>query len=190
MLWPRPRSLSALCPPCVRHVSALCPPCVHLESASAAPPNLVRHMSAMCPLCVTVWPPCVRHASALCPPLSTTGPPCFLLKPPPLDFVRSWPAVGQGRGIIKQNSFSPLRNPQRLYCMPVGQFPWHSFWFPKFGLCKRTLCLKNSGVGCWVKLCISSYGSWKLADLFQVDWFMMISSKTYSWKGSWRPSIP
>ena len=31
--------------------------------------------------------------------------------------------------------------------MPAGQFPWHSFWFPKFSLCKRTLCLKNCLLG-------------------------------------------
>ena len=41
-----------------------------------------------------------------------------------LGFVRS---AGQGRGIMKSNSFSAVPNPSRLYCMPAGQFPWHSF---------------------------------------------------------------
>ena len=40
----------------------------------------------------------------------------------PLDFVRSWPAVGQGCGIVEENSFSALRNPPLLYCMPAVNF--------------------------------------------------------------------
>ena len=51
MLWPHPRSLPVLCPPCVRHVSAsclqtlhaMCSPCVHFGRAS----NLVCHVSAL-----------------------------------------------------------------------------------------------------------------------------------------------
>ena len=71
MLWPRLRSLSAMCPPLT------CPPLVRLVLlALAAPPVLVRHLSALCP-------PCVRHLSALCcwlwprlQSLSATCPPC------------------------------------------------------------------------------------------------------------------
>ena len=94
-LWPRLRSLSATCPPCVRlvllalaappvlvrHLSALClrlaatcPPCVRLVLlALAAPPVLVRLMSASPPLVChqslsAIRPPCDRHLSATCPP--------------------------------------------------------------------------------------------------------------------------
>ena len=59
-------------------------------------------MSASCP-------PCVRLESALAASLN------FVRHVPASfpDFARSWPAVGQGRGIIRQNSFAPLRNVQR-----------------------------------------------------------------------------
>ena len=127
-LWPR--LLSTMCPPCVYPVPALspvwprptmsvsglvsgfgcvsklCPPsalaCVRLVSglvcALAVPPNLVCHVFAL-PF------KNVRHVSA---------------KALPLDFVSPWLAVGQGRSIIRQNSFAPLRNLQRLYCRPAG----------------------------------------------------------------------
>ena len=95
MLWPRPRSLSATCPPCVRLDCALaappnlvrlvrhCPPCVpifRLNSALSASPHFVRDVSALCLLGVrfgraskpcphipVMCPPCVAHVSALCP---------------------------------------------------------------------------------------------------------------------------
>ena len=96
-LWPRLQTLSAMCPPCL----GLCPPCVRPFSTLAVPPNLVCHVSAL---------PFAHHVSA---------------KALPLDFVRSWPAARQVHSIIRQNSFAPLRNPQRLslYRMPAGQFP-------------------------------------------------------------------
>ena len=109
-----------MCPPCVRHMSApafaIC-----LESPLAAPPNFVRHVSAL---------PFVHHVPAKALAL-------------PLDFARSWPAVGQGRGIIRQNSFAPLRNPQRLVSFI------YSFLPTKFGLHKCTLCLKSVWGLCW-----------------------------------------
>ena len=124
--------VSTLCPPCVRLASAVRPPCVRLAPASCPPGVRFGRASKPCPPCVCllclpcVCPPCARSLSAQVHHVSS-----------PLDFVR------QGRGIMKQNYFSALRNPPRLYCMPAGQFPWHSFWLPKFGLCKRTLYLKN-----------------------------------------------
>ena len=85
MLRPRPRLVSALCPPrvcfgrakpcppCVRHAPALsCLPRVCLESDLAAPPNFVRHVSALRPPCVRLHsamaasPNLVRHMSASC----------------------------------------------------------------------------------------------------------------------------
>ena len=133
-LWPRFQTLSTMCPPCVCnfvcYVSALrpslCPPCLGLcpglRPALAASPNLVGHRPGPCVrpclhfglasnlnlVCHVSALPFVHHVSA---------------KALPLVFVSSWPAVGQGRGIIRQNSFAPLRNPQRLYCRPAGQFP-------------------------------------------------------------------
>ena len=101
MLWPRLRSLSALCPPLVRLVllafrasplvrlvSALCPPLLRLVLlALAAPPVLVRFVSATCPPCVVGFgrasnpcPPLVRLVS--CPPrlrsFSAMCPPCVV----------------------------------------------------------------------------------------------------------------
>ena len=128
-LWPRLHTLSAMCPAFVRPMSALsalvsvlclppdliytmCPPCDRLVSATcpllAAPPNLVRL------LCLPhVCASCVRHVSALCPPCARSLPAQVHHVSWPLDFVRSWPAVGQGHGI-------------------TGQFPWHSLWLHKF----------------------------------------------------------
>ena len=159
---PRVRLVSALCPPYVRLVSALTPlwprlhtlselcptrpPCVHIPRVS--------HVPAMCPHCVRapqnlvgvsalslLWrrsklcPPCFRRCSAMCSRLSLqvthVSAQAWAL---PLDFVRSWP--GQGGGIIKK--ILSIAQPTRLYCMPAGQFPWRSFWFPKFGLCMHT----------------------------------------------------
>ena len=100
--------MSALRQPCVRLVSAMCGPCVCLESALAAPPNLV-HVSAICALwprlqtlsalllcLLPVCPLCARSLSAMCSLFASSGHVSS-----PLDFVRSWPPVGQGRGIIK-----------------------------------------------------------------------------------------
>ena len=160
--WPRPQSLSALCPP-----SATCLPCVHLvpcvrlESALATLPNLVHRLvsatlSAMCPPCVR---PCVRHVSAyvracvqVWAPLQTWSaiglglrPPCLHFglasnlnlvchvsalpfvhhvsaKALSLVFVSSWPAVGQGSGIIRQ-ILSHHCATHSVYCRPAGQFP-------------------------------------------------------------------
>ena len=78
LLWPRLQSLSATCPPLVRHyvrvVSATCLPCV-LQSLSATCLPLVRHLSATCPPCVRLVllalaapSVLVRHLSASCPP--------------------------------------------------------------------------------------------------------------------------
>ena len=77
------RRISTLCPPCVRLVSAVWPPWVCFGGASKPHPP-ARSLSGV-----------VRHAFVSV----STGP----LKPWPLDFVRSWPAVGQGHGVIKQN---------------------------------------------------------------------------------------
>ena len=52
MLWPRPRTLSVLCPPCVRHVSASCPPSVRLVSALCLPWVCDGRVSKPCPLWV------------------------------------------------------------------------------------------------------------------------------------------
>ena len=53
MLWPRPQSLSAMSPPCIR-VSTMCPPCVWLGRASKLCPLCAHHVSALlsCPLFV------------------------------------------------------------------------------------------------------------------------------------------
>ena len=83
-LWPRLHTLSAMCPPCVRHVSAMCPLCV------PSSPPFVFHVSALppcvCLLCLPfVCPPCVRSLSdrplsaqvgvpaSLCPLLACCG---------------------------------------------------------------------------------------------------------------------
>ena len=130
-------------PELARHVSATCLPCVclvsRLESALAAPPKpcppCVRRVTDlrqpwMCPPWVRFGrgskpcPPCVRRVTDLrqpwmCPPWVRFGrgsKPCLSAKALALllDFVRSWPAVGQGRGIIRQSFFAPLHNQQRL----------------------------------------------------------------------------
>ena len=109
-LWPRLRTLSgvrrlsALCPPWVRLAalvrSCVCLVCVHHVLAWCLPPNLARQCT-----------PYVRHVPAtrhVCPPCAMC--PLFVRHMPalyhhhvssPLDFVRSWPAVGQGHGIMK-----------------------------------------------------------------------------------------
>ena len=136
-LWPRPhvlaRHLSPTCPPCVVPHTVYCQVLLEKKGrpryALAASPELVSLVSAMSPL-----RPCLQTLSAMCPLFVRRCPLCagslsaqvyhgsaqalaFAL-----NFVRSWPAVGQGRGIIK-----PLRNPQRLYCMPA----WHLFFAPQ-----------------------------------------------------------
>ena len=135
MLWPRPRNLSAIvrlvsvliplwlrrriCPPCFRRVPAMAKPCPPFVSASCVSTTCVRHVPALCPPCARSLPAQVHHVSS------------------PLDFVRSWPAVGQGRDIVKKNFVPALRDPPLLYCKPAGPFAWHSFY------CERALCLKN-----------------------------------------------
>ena len=118
LLWGSLLEKERLAAICSGRIPGACPPCVRLVSALITLWPHLQTLSAMCLPCVpasTVWLPCVRHV----------------------------PALWQGCGIISQNFFCPLRSPQRWYCMPVGQFPWHSFWLPKLGLCKRALCLKN-----------------------------------------------
>ena len=171
MLWGHPRSLSALClspfrlrlqtlsamcPPCDRHVSALCLPRVRFESALAASPDLVRHVLAMCPPSVhrvtTMCLPCIRslptvvHYVTMCPPFVGAGPPCVRSGLGlPFGLCPLLACCGAGQWHHQTKFFLTIAQPTAfiLYCMPVGQFPWHSFWLPKFGLCKRTLCLKN-----------------------------------------------
>ena len=102
-LWPRLQTLSAMCPPCVSHVP-LCPPCEHsyVRLVFALSP-LWPHLQTLPAMC----PPCLRPASGL---VSTWAAPPSLVchvsalpfvhhvstKALPLDFVRSWPAVGGG----------------------------------------------------------------------------------------------
>ena len=191
-LWPRlqtlPVNLSAL--PFVRHVSAMCPPCVRFARGSKACPPCppcVRLVSALCPPLCWPWvrfgrasklcPPCVGHASprlqtlsALCPlwprlqTLSAMWPPCHLSTMCP----KAGLASGLCRltaccGIISQNSFPPLRNPQRLYGMPAGQFPSYSFWLTKFGLCKWPYACKTVWGLCW-------YNLWLFPIFVSFDW--------------------
>ena len=85
--WPCSKSLSAMCPPCVRfgRASKPCPACVRevsalcllwprLKTLSDVCPPCVRHVSAVCPPCVRLVsalaapPNLVRHVSALYPP--------------------------------------------------------------------------------------------------------------------------
>ena len=149
MPWPRPWSLSAMCPlvsalsplwprppNLVSHVSALCPPCVRLLSPLWPRPQ---NLSALCPALCPLWPrlrtlfamclPCLL--SALCPPCARLSPlthlgacpPCVrLVFWPPLHasgLCRSWPAEGEGHGIIKY--FSPFCATHSVYiaCPPV-----------------------------------------------------------------------
>ena len=176
MPWSRPRScppcvhhVSAMCPPCVcpesalaappnfvHHVSAMYQPCVSgLVSALCPPSVLFGRVSTLCP-------PCVRHVSAWCPALcplwlclqalSAMCPPCLLstmcpLKPCLWTLSALGLLLGEGHGIIRQNSFAPLRNPQHLYCMPAGQCPSYIL-FGSPNSAKRTLCLKNGIILC------------------------------------------
>ena len=128
---------SAFSPPCVFHVSAMCP----LKALSPFS-EFERHTSGMCL-------PCVLHVAVLCPFFAAMCPLFVSASPPlkplasPLDFVRSWPAVGQGRGIMKFKILSRHCTTHSVYIAFCGQLAWHSFWLPEFGLCKRALCLKN-----------------------------------------------
>ena len=90
--WPRyasphPRSLSAMCPLYVLLASPLSAVWAWLQigCVSALCPVCVRRLSPLCPC-----PPCDRFLSAQVRHVSS-----------PLDFVCSWPAVGQSRGIMK-----------------------------------------------------------------------------------------
>ena len=103
MLWPRPQTLSALCPPvlCPRPrlhtLYAMCPPSLRLNSALAAPP--------MYPPCVThICPPCVRHVSALCLPpnlvrhMSCVSKPCTPYVRHATALCPLWPRLQTLRG--------------------------------------------------------------------------------------------
>ena len=104
-LWPCLQALSAMCPPRVSHVSALCPLSPlspRLQTLPAICLPYLRLVSAMCPPCVRSLAQ-VHHA------------------PSPLDFVRSWPAVGQGRGIMKYKILSPQCATRILHaCLSVS----------------------------------------------------------------------
>ena len=121
--WVRCGRASELCLPCVCLVSTLCPPCVHLEPALKL--HFQTFMSRSCfPALCPLWFR-LQTLSAMCPPciLSTMCHVSAKTLALSLDCARSWPAVGQGRGISRQNSFALLRNPQRLYiARPLGSF--------------------------------------------------------------------
>ena len=160
--WPRPRSLSAMCPlvsacplwprlqtlsPYVRLVSALCPPWFRFGRVSKLCPHRVRHVSAFAlsllwprlqissairplvsVLCVfTMCSPCARSLAAQVHHVSS-----------PLDFVRSWHhEVKSFRSIVQPTVLIwHARSSVSLASLAV-------IWGPQFGLCKRTLCLKN-----------------------------------------------
>ena len=116
MLWPHSWSLSALCPPCVRLVPAMCPlrpclqtlsatrvPCVRLEFASCPLWMRFQTLSAMCLPC----PQCVHCVTTMCPPCVLSSLGLGL----PFGFCPFLACYGQGRGIIKPNSFLPLHKP-------------------------------------------------------------------------------
>ena len=151
MLWPRPRSLSAMCPPCVR-LTALWP---RLQTLSA----YVRHVT-------TLRRPCVRHVPALCPPpvhfgrASKLCPPCvwllwlLCLRPP---CVRLGPACALASGLcplVACCGAGPWHHEVYIaFFLSIAQpvaFILHACWSVslafilavKLGLCKRTLCLK------------------------------------------------
>ena len=126
-LWPRVQTLSALWLPCVCLASAMA--VSHMSALVFALSPLRPHLQTLFAMC----PPCVGHVfaiwlrlqalSAMCPPslLSTMRP----LKPWPCLWTLSALGLLWGRAMASSNNFSfaPLRNPQRLYCMPAGQFP-------------------------------------------------------------------
>ena len=99
MLWPRPRSLSAPCPPCVRLVSALRPPWVRFGRASKVCPPCVRHVSASCPPCVRLGSALaaslnfVRHASAMSRSVSALSPPCAARPKLVCHPLKPWPCL-------------------------------------------------------------------------------------------------
>ena len=133
------RDVSALCPPFACLVSALCLPWVRFGRASKSCPPYVHFDRLVSYVFLWVCLVSVHHVSAMCPLFVSPGPPCVLASGPcPLVAC-----CGAGPWRHEVKFFSALRNPPRLYCMPARQFPWHSLWPPKFGLCKRTLCLKN-----------------------------------------------
>ena len=125
------------CLPCVRHVSALCPPCVrpcvHFGGCASKPCRPCAHLAF------------VHHVSAKALAL-------------PLDFAHSWPAVGQGRGTIRQNSFAPLRNPRCLYCMPAGRFPSYlHFGWPDSACASAPYAWKTVWGLCWYNFLACNY---------------------------------
>ena len=122
--------LTGYLPPCPK-TSATCSPCAHvclrfgqcvLQGPTMRPPL----SGFLCsPLFSSVRPLLFSSLFALCRPLPHNG--WLMLSKDagrprkalalPLDLVRSF----------SKKIISPLRNPQRLYCMPAGQFPGHSF---------------------------------------------------------------
>ena len=103
MLWPRPRSLSAMCPACVRHLSALC--CwlgPRLQSLSATCPPDVPHVSVLCRHVFLAWAVSsilVRLVSALC---------CWLLSAMCPPYVRLACVLGLGRSYSLSATCPPV----------------------------------------------------------------------------------
>ena len=148
MPWPRPRRLSAMCPPCVLHVSTFgpscvvgfgrasspCPPLVRLVLlALAAPPVLVPHLSATCSPNSLLWGSlseekrlaaiCAGRVPGACPwcgcDVSTLATPPNLVR----DLSAMWPPANV-------SALSRLR-PQTLstMCPPcVCLLSWCPLW--------------------------------------------------------------
>ena len=131
MLWPRPRSLSAMCPLRVRHVSASCPNFVRLMGPPCVRPCVcpcvclgrVRHVCLPCvrPESASFASKLLHHVSAMSRPVSALSPPCVqpcvhfgCASKPCLPCVRlafcpPCVPVGQGRGITRQISLKFFR---------------------------------------------------------------------------------
>ena len=145
--------------PCVCLVSA--------ESALAPPPDLAYHLSSMCSalvrFLVSALEPCppyiyVSHVTASCPPCGHFGraskpcPPCLVCVQhvsalsAQIHHVALASGLFSARGLLKYNVFSAFCNPPRLYCMPAGQFPWHSFRLPNSVFASAPYAWKLFGV--------------------------------------------
>ena len=107
-------------------------PCFDLEVSASLPVWFASPSWFLSPHCLL---------STMCP-----------LKPWPCLWTLSALGLLWGRtAASSSNYFAPLCNPQRLYCMPSGQFPSYSFWLTEFGLRKRTLAWKTVWGLCWYK---------------------------------------
>ena len=131
---PRVRLVSASkpCTPYVRHVTAPCPPPVRFGRGSKSCPPLVfaSCVSTMCPLFV-------RHAPALCQLRSTMCPRLWTLFARHLLWGR---AVASWSKKLSQHCAT-----HHVYiACPLVSFLGIHFGSTNFGLCQRTLCLKNS----------------------------------------------